>query len=448
MAGWPWITASISGVKPVGSRASGEAPSTRSAWTALRSPYSARRRSASSLPGSRVATATTGEIGTARGGSEGGEHRRRRGRRRDRGRDVDSAGPARLRGAATDRPRAQTAAPGQRDASIGAGGRRRRLGGAGRPRGRRRPGGSGPASTGEVDGRGLGHQRSHANRLARRVGRRRHRRRITALRLPGFPNRVARRGARSPPAANRGAPDPGPRGAAAARLRRAAAGSRRRPRRPRASTRALAAATRPRAAADAMPAARGRGSSAATSSTSSAVTRSSPRRVGQAQGAGCTQVDHLGHAVGHGSDPLDGRPGRRDGRRASPPASDKSTYAPTSAASSGARRQRTDFAGRATPSTPQRVELRLERGLAHQQDCEIGARAEERIERDEEIAREGLRLVEADEDTATGFGAGQPLAQVVEAQREPLDHESASPRARARARAGGATSSCRCPAGR
>ena len=61
MAGWPRTTASINGVKPAGSWASGEAPSTSSAWTAVRSPYSARRRRTSSWPRSRTATGATME---------------------------------------------------------------------------------------------------------------------------------------------------------------------------------------------------------------------------------------------------------------------------------------------------------------------------------------------------------------------------------------------------
>ena len=115
----------------------------------------------------------------------------------------------------------------------------------------------------------------------------------------------------------------------------------------------------------------------------------------------------------------------------------------------GVERRQTEadrFAGRRA-AEPQRVELRLEQGLAHQQDPEVGAHDEERIEGDRAgrstapaprrgPRRCGVRVRRRPGGPASRRGpAGDP--------RSP----SAIPSARARPRAGAAAWSCPVPGG-
>ena len=190
----------------------------------------------------------------------------------------------------------------------------------------------------------------------------------------------------------------------------------------------------------------GRGSSPVASSTTSAVTRSIPR-----SSARRSARPHIRLIIcGMPSDAAAIRSTASGAKGWAPPLTvrqRKSRYPRTPSASSGARRQRTDSRIAAPPSRSASSFASSE-GLAHQQDPEIGAHDEERIERDEQVARQGLRLVEAHDDAASGFGGSQAVPQVVEAQRETLDHRLPSRARRARPRAGAAAWSCRCPAGR
>ena len=145
-----------------------------------------------------------------------------------------------------------------------------------------------------------------------------------------------------------------------------------------------------------------------------------PPQLGQAQREAAHQVDHLRDAVRRGGDPLDGL--GREGMGAAPHGPPAEVDIPADTV--GVERRQTEagrFASRRA-AEPQRVELRLEQGLAHQQDPEIGPHDEDRIEGDEQVARQGLRLVEAHDDAVSGFGGSQAVPQVVEAQRETLDH--------------------------
>ncbi len=182
------------------------------------------------------------------------------------------------------------------------------------------------------------------------------------------------------------------------------------------------------------------------SSTTAAVTRSIPRTSARRSARPHIRLIICGMPVRRGGDPLDrlGREGM--GAALHRPPAEVEIPADTVGVE---RRQTTAdrFASRRAAEA-ERVELRLEQGLAHQQDREIGPRDEQRNRarragRSTGPAprrgprRHGVRVRRQPGGPASRRGpAGDP--------RSP----SSIPREPARPRAGAAARSCRCPAGR